>query len=118
MHNLFEEPFCLVICSMCFLQVDLCFYILIDFDYLFVTFNAASLFNNLIIYLYWLFIYRYENQLENFCKFMDPLIDSSPPETHQGVSSFNARLKHKLQKSEFWAHCLHQSVTMGQQGLV
>lgn len=61
---------------------------------------------------------RYENQLENFCKFMDPLIDSSPPETHQGVSSFNARLKHKLQKSEFWAHCLHQSVSMGQQGLV
>ncbi|KVH92372.1 FAD dependent oxidoreductase [Cynara cardunculus var. scolymus] len=61
---------------------------------------------------------RYENQLETFCKFMDPLIDSSPPEAHQGVSSFNARLKHKLQKSEFWAHCLHQSVSMGQQGLV
>lgn len=61
---------------------------------------------------------RYEKQLENFCKFMDPLIDSSPPEVHQGVSSFNSRLKHKLQKSEFWAHCLHQSVSMGQQGLV
>ncbi|CAI9282560.1 unnamed protein product [Lactuca saligna] len=61
---------------------------------------------------------RYEDQLEKFCKFMDPLIDSSPPEVHQGVSSFNSRLKHKLQKSEFWAHCLHQSVSMGQQGLV
>nr|XP_043615447.1 pyridine nucleotide-disulfide oxidoreductase domain-containing protein 2 [Erigeron canadensis] len=61
---------------------------------------------------------RYEKQLEKFCKFMDPLIDSSPPEAHQGVSSFNSRLKHKLQKSEFWAHCLHQSVSMGQQGLV
>ncbi|KAJ0500182.1 putative FAD/NAD(P)-binding domain superfamily [Helianthus annuus] len=61
---------------------------------------------------------RYENQLEKFCRFMDPLIDSSPPEAHQGVSSFNSRLKHKLQKSEFWAHCLHQSVSMGQQGLV
>ncbi|KAK9054232.1 hypothetical protein SSX86_025310 [Deinandra increscens subsp. villosa] len=61
---------------------------------------------------------RYESQLEQFCKFMDPLIDSSPPEAHQGVSSFNSRLKHKLQKSEFWAHCLHQSVSMGQQGLV
>ncbi|KAL4582603.1 hypothetical protein LXL04_007158 [Taraxacum kok-saghyz] len=60
----------------------------------------------------------YENQLEKFCKFMDPLIDSSPPEVHQGVSSFNSRLKHRLHKSEFWAHCLHQSVSMGQQGLV
>ncbi|PWA81790.1 FAD/NAD(P)-binding oxidoreductase family protein [Artemisia annua] len=61
---------------------------------------------------------RYEKQLENFCKFMDPLIDSSPPEAHQGASSFNSRIKHKLQKSEFWAHCLHQSVSMGQQGMV
>ncbi|KAI3690593.1 hypothetical protein L2E82_48717 [Cichorium intybus] len=61
---------------------------------------------------------RYEKELENFCKFMDPLIYSSPPKVHQGVSSFNSQLKHKLQNSEFWAHCLHQSVSMGQQGLV
>ncbi|KAI3753511.1 hypothetical protein L2E82_25566 [Cichorium intybus] len=47
-----------------------------------------------------------------------PLIYSSPPEVHQGVSSFNSRLKRKLQESEFWAHCLHQSVSMGQQRLV
>ncbi|GJV80675.1 hypothetical protein Tco_1516545 [Tanacetum coccineum] len=26
----------------------------------------------------------YEKQLESFCKFMDPLIDSSPPKAHQG----------------------------------
>ncbi|GKE19611.1 hypothetical protein Tco_1427188, partial [Tanacetum coccineum] len=32
----------------------------------------------------------YEKQLESFCKFMDPLIDSSPPEAHQSASSFNS----------------------------
>nr|GEX53754.1 pyridine nucleotide-disulfide oxidoreductase domain-containing protein 2 [Tanacetum cinerariifolium] len=46
---------------------------------------------------------RYEKQLESFCKFMDPLIDSSPPEAHQGVSSFNSRIKRIL-----WTFYCHQ----------
>ncbi|CAA3017165.1 pyridine nucleotide-disulfide oxidoreductase domain-containing 2-like isoform X1 [Olea europaea subsp. europaea] len=61
---------------------------------------------------------RYENQLENFCKFMDPLLDSSPPETLQGISSFNARMKSKLQKSVFWAHCLRRALVLGQKEMV
>ncbi|XP_022892659.1 pyridine nucleotide-disulfide oxidoreductase domain-containing protein 2-like isoform X1 [Olea europaea var. sylvestris] len=61
---------------------------------------------------------RYENPLENFCKFMDPLLDSSPPETLQRISSFNARMKSKLQKSVFWAHCLRRALVMGQKQIV
>ncbi|KAK3017162.1 hypothetical protein RJ639_007837 [Escallonia herrerae] len=61
---------------------------------------------------------RYENQLENFCKFMDPLLDSSTPETLQGSSSFNARMKNKLHKSDFWAHCLRRALSLGQQDMV
>ncbi|XP_022870339.1 pyridine nucleotide-disulfide oxidoreductase domain-containing protein 2-like isoform X2 [Olea europaea var. sylvestris] len=61
---------------------------------------------------------RYENQLENFCKFMDPLLDSSPPESLQGISSFNARMKSKLQKSVFWAHCLRRALVLGQKEMV
>ncbi|XP_022896300.1 pyridine nucleotide-disulfide oxidoreductase domain-containing protein 2-like isoform X2 [Olea europaea var. sylvestris] len=61
---------------------------------------------------------RYENQLENFCKFMDPLLDSSPPETLQGISSFNGRMKSKLQKSVFWAHCLRRALVLGQKEMV
>ncbi|RVW51843.1 Pyridine nucleotide-disulfide oxidoreductase domain-containing protein 2 [Vitis vinifera] len=45
---------------------------------------------------------RYENQLENFCKLMDPLLDSPPPETMQGLSSFNDRIKNNVRKSVFW----------------
>ncbi|KAK9284806.1 hypothetical protein L1049_023983 [Liquidambar formosana] len=61
---------------------------------------------------------RYENQLENFCKFMDPLLDSPTPETLQGVSSFNDRLANKLQKSVFWARCLRRALSMGQKDMV
>lgn len=63
-------------------------------------------------------IYRYENQLENFCKFMDPLLDSVPPESLQGVSSFKDRFKNGIQKSSFWAHCLRQAITLGQKDMV
>ncbi|KAK6150896.1 hypothetical protein DH2020_015828 [Rehmannia glutinosa] len=61
---------------------------------------------------------RYENLLENFCKFMDPLLDSSPPEKLQEVSSFNARMKDNLQKSIFWANLLQRAVGMGQKDLL
>lgn len=61
---------------------------------------------------------RYENQLDKFCKFLDPLLDSSPPETLQGNSSFNARLHNKLEKSAFWSHCLRSALTLGQNDLL
>ncbi|KAM7529714.1 hypothetical protein LguiB_033124 [Lonicera macranthoides] len=61
---------------------------------------------------------RYENQLENFCKFMDPLLDSSPPETLQGNPSFSSRMKNKLHKSDFWAQCLRRAVSLGQKDMV
>ncbi|CAI9110771.1 OLC1v1010850C1 [Oldenlandia corymbosa var. corymbosa] len=61
---------------------------------------------------------RYEHQLENFCKFMDVLIDTPPPETLQRVSSMQTRMKDKLNKSAFWAHCLRSAVSMGQKELV
>ncbi|KAJ9703457.1 hypothetical protein PVL29_004998 [Vitis rotundifolia] len=61
---------------------------------------------------------RYENQLENFCKLMDPLLDSPPPETMQGLSSFNDRIKNNVQKSVFWAHCLRSALSLGQKDLV
>ncbi|KAL7231472.1 hypothetical protein ACSBR2_009678 [Camellia fascicularis] len=61
---------------------------------------------------------RYENQLEKFCEFMDPLLDSPTPETLQGVSSFSTRMKNKLHKSAFWAQFLRQAVSLGQKELV
>ncbi|XP_073311414.1 uncharacterized protein [Primulina huaijiensis] len=61
---------------------------------------------------------RYENQLEKFCRFMDPLLDSSPPENLPEISSFNARMENKLEKSVFWAHCLRRALAMGQRELL
>ncbi|CAK9162342.1 unnamed protein product [Ilex paraguariensis] len=61
---------------------------------------------------------RYEEQLENFCKFMDPLLDSPTPETLQGASSFKAQMKNKLNKSTFWAQRLRQAVSLGQKEMV
>lgn len=61
---------------------------------------------------------RYENQLEKFCEFMYPLLDSPPPETLQGDSSFRGRMKNKIQKSDFWAHCLRQAMSLGQKEMV
>ncbi|GER51177.1 pyridine nucleotide-disulfide oxidoreductase domain-containing protein [Striga asiatica] len=61
---------------------------------------------------------RYENLLEKFCGFMDPLLDSSPPEKLQEGSPFNARMKDNLQKSIFWAHLLRRAASMGQNDLL
>ncbi|KAK3435256.1 hypothetical protein EUGRSUZ_D02612 [Eucalyptus grandis] len=61
---------------------------------------------------------RYENQLENFCKFMDPLFDSPPPETSQEKSSFSDRMRDKSHRSVFWAHCLRRALDLGQNEMV
>ncbi|XP_031388754.1 pyridine nucleotide-disulfide oxidoreductase domain-containing protein 2 [Punica granatum] len=61
---------------------------------------------------------RYEHQLENFCKFMDPLLDSQTPEARRGATSFTERFKDKLQKSVFWAHCLRRAQSLGQKDMV
>ncbi|KAI5581530.1 hypothetical protein POPTR_007G025300v4 [Populus trichocarpa] len=62
--------------------------------------------------------HRYEKQLESFCKLMDPLLDSPPPETAQNGASFNDRLKDKLRKSAFWASFMRQALSLGQKDLV
>ncbi|KAG6767936.1 hypothetical protein D5086_014627 [Populus alba] len=62
--------------------------------------------------------HRYEKQLESFCKLMDPLLDSPPPETAQNGASFNERLKDKLRKSAFWASFMRQALSLGQKDLV
>ncbi|KAJ6678621.1 FAD/NAD(P)-BINDING DOMAIN-CONTAINING PROTEIN-RELATED [Salix viminalis] len=62
--------------------------------------------------------HRYEKQLENFCKLMDPLLDSPPPETTQNGASFNDRLKDKFRKSVFWASFMRQALSLGQKDLV
>ncbi|KAK7346432.1 hypothetical protein VNO80_20951 [Phaseolus coccineus] len=61
---------------------------------------------------------RYERQLENFCKFMDLVLDSSPPESVQHKSSINEKLKNKIQNSVFWASCLRHVSSMGQKDMV
>ncbi|XP_020554912.1 pyridine nucleotide-disulfide oxidoreductase domain-containing protein 2 isoform X3 [Sesamum indicum] len=60
----------------------------------------------------------YETLLEDFCKFIDPILDSSPPEKLQQISSLNVRMKDNLQKSIFWAHFLQRAVAMGQKELL
>lgn len=62
--------------------------------------------------------HRYEKQLESFCKLMDPLLDSPPPETAQNGATFNERLKDKLRKSAFWASFMRQALSLGQKDLV
>lgn len=61
---------------------------------------------------------KYESQLETFCKFMDLVLDSSPPESLQHKSSLNEQLKNKLQNSVFWASCLRHAASMGQKDMV
>ncbi|KAJ4714417.1 Pyridine nucleotide-disulfide oxidoreductase domain-containing protein 2 [Melia azedarach] len=61
---------------------------------------------------------RYEEQLEKFCKFMDPLLDSPTPELLQGVSSLNDRFKNNIQNSAFWVRCLRQALSLGQKDMV
>ncbi|KAJ6740087.1 PHYTOENE DEHYDROGENASE [Salix purpurea] len=62
--------------------------------------------------------HRYEKQLEKFCKLMDPLLDSPPPETTQNGASSNDRLKDKFRKSVFWASFMRQALSLGQKDLV
>ncbi|XP_057434902.1 uncharacterized protein LOC130727705 [Lotus japonicus] len=61
---------------------------------------------------------RYEGQLEKFCKFMDLVLDSPPPESLQHKSSLNENLKNKIQNSVFWASCLRQASSLGQKDMV
>ncbi|KAK4783331.1 hypothetical protein SAY86_007705 [Trapa natans] len=61
---------------------------------------------------------RYEHQLENFCKFMDPLLDLPTPETLRDNSSFSGRFKHRMHQSVFWACCLRRAQSLGQKDMV
>ncbi|OIW09724.1 hypothetical protein TanjilG_09397 [Lupinus angustifolius] len=61
---------------------------------------------------------RYESKLENYCKFMDLVLDSPPPESLQRKSSLNEQLKNKIQNSVFWASCLRQASSLGQKDMV
>lgn len=72
------------------------------------------------IQLHFLLVYRYESQLNKFCKFMDFLVDSRTPETlyGPGYSSLNDWLKDKLEKSVFWSRCLRHALLLGQKDMV
>ncbi|KAH9711421.1 Amino oxidase domain-containing protein [Citrus sinensis] len=61
---------------------------------------------------------RYENELSKFCKIMDFLLDSPPPEALHGDLSFHDLLRDKMQKSVFWARCLRHVLSLGQKDLV
>ncbi|KAL5754648.1 hypothetical protein ACOSP7_022868 [Xanthoceras sorbifolium] len=61
---------------------------------------------------------RYESQLHKFCKLMDFLLDSHPPETLHGDSSFNDEMRDRLQKSVFWTRCMQLVVSLGQKDMV
>ncbi|XP_074295215.1 uncharacterized protein LOC141623074 isoform X1 [Silene latifolia] len=61
---------------------------------------------------------RYESQLESFCKFLDPILDSHTPENLEGVSSFGDKMKNKMYKSVFWSSCLHRAASLGQKDMV
>ncbi|KAF3333755.1 pyridine nucleotide-disulfide oxidoreductase domain-containing protein 2 [Carex littledalei] len=61
---------------------------------------------------------RYEMQLEKFCKFMDFIIDSPPPELVHDLPSLADKMKDKFHKSAFWSRCLQHVVTLGQKDMV
>ncbi|XP_010254832.1 PREDICTED: pyridine nucleotide-disulfide oxidoreductase domain-containing protein 2 isoform X2 [Nelumbo nucifera] len=61
---------------------------------------------------------RYENQLQRFCSFMDYLLDSPTPEVSHKVLSFTDRMRDKLQKSIFWAHCFRRAIFLWQKDMV
>ncbi|XP_062102396.1 uncharacterized protein LOC133812625 [Humulus lupulus] len=61
---------------------------------------------------------RYESQLLKFCKFMDFIMDSRTPESLQGDSSLNKKLRDKWQKSIFWSSCLEHVLSLGQKDMV
>ncbi|PWZ57626.1 Pyridine nucleotide-disulfide oxidoreductase domain-containing protein 2 [Zea mays] len=62
---------------------------------------------------------RYEEKLENFCKLMDFVIDSTPPELRQEAHfSMVDRMKHRVEKSAFWGHLLRHVMQQGQKNMV
>ncbi|XVF62032.1 hypothetical protein PTKIN_Ptkin08bG0184400 [Pterospermum kingtungense] len=61
---------------------------------------------------------KYESQLERFCKLMDPLLDSPPPESLQGISSLQDRFKNKVHNSAFWARLLQQAASLRHKDMV
>uniref|UniRef100_A0A804PEY9 Pyridine nucleotide-disulfide oxidoreductase domain-containing protein 2 n=1 Tax=Zea mays TaxID=4577 RepID=A0A804PEY9_MAIZE len=62
---------------------------------------------------------RYEEKLENFCKLMDFVIDSAPPELRQEAHfSMVDRMKHRVEKSAFWGHLLRHVMQQGQKNMV
>ncbi|KAJ3674449.1 hypothetical protein LUZ60_005065 [Juncus effusus] len=62
---------------------------------------------------------RYEMQLEKFCKFMDFIIDSAPPEImHENSKSLVDKMKEKIHKAAFWSRCLQHVSQLGQKDMV
>ncbi|CAN1327960.1 Pyridine nucleotide-disulfide oxidoreductase domain-containing protein 2 [Linum perenne] len=61
---------------------------------------------------------RYEKQLEEFCKFLDPILDSIPPESLHGVSSLSGRFKNQKHKLDFWIPLFRRAISLGQKDLV
>ncbi|CAD6247993.1 unnamed protein product [Miscanthus lutarioriparius] len=62
---------------------------------------------------------RYEEKLEQFCKLMDFVIDSAPPELRQEVHfSVVDRMKHRVEKSAFWGHLFRHVMQQGQANMV
>ena len=62
---------------------------------------------------------RYEEQLEKFCKLMDFVIDSAPPELRQDFhASMVDRMKDRVDKSAFWGNLLRHVMQQGQKNMV
>lgn len=62
---------------------------------------------------------RYEEKLEQFCKLMDFVIDSAPPELRQQVHfSMVDRMKHRVEKSTFWGYLFRHVMQQGQKNMV
>lgn len=62
---------------------------------------------------------RYEEQLERFCKLMDFVIDSAPPELRQELhASVVDRMKDRVDKSAFWGSLLRHVMQQGQKNMV
>ncbi|WVZ91477.1 hypothetical protein U9M48_037643 [Paspalum notatum var. saurae] len=62
---------------------------------------------------------RYELKLERFCKLMDFVIDSAPPELRQELhASMVDRMKDRVDKSAFWAQLLRHVIQQGQSNMV
>ncbi|KAF3791661.1 Pyridine nucleotide-disulfide oxidoreductase domain-containing protein 2 [Nymphaea thermarum] len=56
---------------------------------------------------------RYEEQLQNFVRLMEHLLDSTPPELRRDVPTFVDHMTDKLKKSLFWCHFLKKVFKLG-----